>query len=110
MKRGDIVIAAPPGDYGKPRPVLIVQDDAFALPSLTVLPFTSDLRDAPLFRVPFEPGAVNGLQTLSHLMIDKIVTIPRAKIGQRIGCADPATMKAVNRALANFFGLTRPIA
>jgi mRNA interferase MazF len=68
------------------------------------------LRDAPLLRVPLEPDAENGLQTLSHLMIDKAITLPRTKIGQRIGHVDPATMRSVNRALAIFFGLTRSIA
>jgi mRNA interferase MazF len=105
VKRGDIVIAAPPGDCGKVRPVLIIQDDAFALPSVTILPFTSDLQDAPLFRISLAPTASNGLEKTSQLMIDKAVTVPRTKIGQRIGRVDAATMRTVNRALAMFFGL-----
>ncbi|MDR3536566.1 MAG: type II toxin-antitoxin system PemK/MazF family toxin [Acetobacteraceae bacterium] len=105
MKRGDIVIAAPPGAYGKPRPVLIVQDDAFALPSVTVLPFTSDLQDAPLFRLRFVPDAGNGLQKASDLMVDKAVTLPREKIGQLIGHADGPAMRAVGLALARFLSL-----
>lgn len=105
MKRGDIVIAAPPGAYGKPRPVLVVQDDAFVLPSVTVLPFTSDLQDAPLFRLRFEPDAGNGLQKASDLMVDKAVTLPRAKIGQAIGHADARAMRAVGVAFARFLGL-----
>jgi mRNA interferase MazF len=84
------MIAAPPGSYGKPRPVLIIQDDAFERPSVTVLPFTSDLQNTPLFRISFDPGADNGLQKPSQPMIDKAVTLPRSKIGQRIGRVDAA--------------------
>lgn len=105
MKRGDIVIAAPPGAYGKPRPVQIVQDDAFALPSLTVLPFTSELQDAPLIRLQFDPDADNGLEKVSELMIDKAVTLPRSKVCEQIGHLGTAGMRAVNRALATFLGL-----
>jgi mRNA interferase MazF len=110
VKRGDIVIAAPPGAYGKPRPVLVVQDDAFVLPSVTVLPFTSDLQDAPLFRLRFEPDAGNGLQKASDLMVDKAVTLPRAKIGQVIGHADARAMRAVGVAFARFLGLPAGVA
>jgi mRNA interferase MazF len=74
VKRGDIVIAAPPGAYGKPRPVIVLQADSFTLASYTVAPFTSDLQDAPLLRVPVEPDSENGLQKPSQIMIDKIVT------------------------------------
>lgn len=106
MRRGDIVVASPPGDYGKPRPVLVVQADAYAgLPSATVLPLTSDLADAPLIRVTVEPEMGNGLRRLSQVMIDKPVTIPRSKLGDRIGQIDPATMRAINSALARFLGL-----
>jgi mRNA interferase MazF len=107
VSRGDIMIGTPPGDYGKPRPVLIVQDDAYAaLPSVTVLPLTSDLAHAPLIRVAIEPSNSNGLRKSSQVMIDKAVTVPRSKIGNRIGVIDPATMQAVNTALAGFLGLT----
>lgn len=105
MKRGDIAIASPPGSCGKPRPVLIMQDDAFVLACVTVLPFTSEWRDAPLIRLPFEPDERNGLQKRSQLMIDKAVTLPRAKIGPRIGRVEARTMHAVSRALASFLGL-----
>jgi mRNA interferase MazF len=105
VKRGDIVIAAPPGAYGKPRLVVVFQADAFELLSVTVVPFTSVLTDAPLLRIPLEPDARNGLETRSQVMIDKAVTLPRAKIGQRIGRVDAATMQAVSRALVAFFGV-----
>lgn len=106
MKRGDIVVAATPGDYGKPRPMLVIQDDAFeALPSLTVLPLTSDLRDTPLLRLPVAPSRDNGLRVPSQVMVDKAITLPRSKIGQRIGQVDAATMREVSTALARFLGL-----
>jgi mRNA interferase MazF len=106
VKRGDIVVAAPPGDYGKPRPVLVIQDDVFeALPSVTVLPLTSDLRDTPLLRLPLPPGRETGLRVPSQVMVDKIVTLPRSKVGQRIGQVDSAIMREVNTALARFLGL-----
>jgi mRNA interferase MazF len=106
MKRGDIVVAAPPGDYGKPRPVLVIQDDAFeAMPSVTVLPLTSDLRDTPLLRLSVTPSRDTGLRVPSQVMVDKAVTLPRAKIGPRIGQADATTMREVDAALARFLGL-----
>ena len=106
VRRGDIVTAAPPGAYGKPRPVLVVQHDAFAaLPSVTVLPLTSDIQNAPLVRITVEPEARNGLQQISQVMVDKAVTLPRSKIGPRIGQIDAAGMRAVNTALSRFLGL-----
>lgn len=93
------------GDYGKPRPALVVQADAFeALPSVTVLRLTSDPHDWPLFRVTLAPGRINGLRTPSQVMIDKVATVPRGKIGQGIGRIDAAAMHAVDRALAKFRG------
>lgn len=106
MSRGDLVTAALSGDYGKPRPALIIQADAFAeLPSATVLPLTSELHDWPLFRVIVEAGPHNGLERRSQIMIDKAVTVPRAKIGRRIGSIDTATLRAVDTALMKFLGL-----
>lgn len=106
IKRGDLITVAVSGDYGKPRPALVVQDDAFdALPSITVLRLTSDLHDWPLFRVAIEPSPSNGLEKPSQVMIDKAATVPRAKIGQRIGRADHDTMQAVSRALGNFLAI-----
>ena len=73
---------------------------------MTVLPLTSDLRNAPLVRVTIEPQTTNGLLKSSQVMVDKAVTVPRSKIGRRIGAADGATLMAVDAALARFLGLT----
>ncbi|HVH74126.1 MAG TPA: type II toxin-antitoxin system PemK/MazF family toxin [Stellaceae bacterium] len=106
VSRGDLVTVVIPGDYGKPRPALVVQSDAFAeLPSLTVLPLTSDLQSAPLVRLTVEPSPENGLERASQIMIDKAVTVPRAKIGRRVGGVDAVTMREIGSALAVFLGL-----
>jgi mRNA interferase MazF len=100
------VTVAIAGDYGKPRPALVIQSDLFdVLPSVTVLPVTSDLRDAPLFRVPVEVSDTSGLLRPSQLMVDKIQTVPRDKVGRVIGRLPDETMVSVNRALAVFLGL-----
>lgn len=105
MKRGDIVTVALPGDYGKPRPALIVQDDLFQdHPSFTILPLTSELRNAPLFRIDVKPARDNGLKAPSQVMVDKAHTVARNKIGAAIGRLDDAAMLAVSRALAVFLG------
>ncbi len=104
MKRGDIVVAAMPGDYGKPRPALVIQADRFdGTPSLTVLPITSTIVDAPLLRIDI--GAANGLERPSQIQIDKLHTPLRKRITKVIGHIDAATMTEVNRALVLFFGL-----
>jgi mRNA interferase MazF len=108
VRRADLVTIALSGDYGKPRPALVVQADAFdALTSVTVLRLTSELHDWPLFRITVEPGADTGLQKRSQVMIDKAATVPRSRIGRRIGRLDAATMQAVNAALMRFFGIDR---
>ena len=105
-KRGSLVTVALPGDYGKPRPALVIQSDAFQeLPSVTLLPLTSGLRSAPLMRLSVEPTPANGLEKLSQIMIDKAYTVPLEKIGTSIGRLSEETMLAVNRALAVFLGL-----
>ncbi len=106
MKRGDLVTVVTSGDYGKPRPALIVQADAYAdHPSLTVLPLTSELHDdAPLLRVTVEPGEGTGLQRQSQVMVDKATTVPRAKSGRFIGRLDAATLAKVSQALGAFLG------
>ena len=98
---------ATPGDYGKPRPALIVQSDLFAeLPSVVICPLTTTLRtDADLFRLDVEPSAVNGLRQVSQMAIDKITVIPMGKIGGVIGQADDALLLRVNRALALFLSI-----
>ncbi len=106
ISRGDLVSVVLSGDYGKPRPALVVQDDAFsALPSLTLLPLTSDLRDAPLVRITAEPSRDNGLQRRSQVIIDKAATVPHSRLGRRIGQLDADTMRSVGAALARFLGL-----
>ena len=105
MKRGDIVIVALQGDYGKPRPALIIQSDLFdEHPSVTILPVTSELRDTPLFRIMMPATVANGLLKTSQAMVDKAQTVPRRRIGKTIGTLDSASMIAVNRALALFLG------
>ena len=106
MRRGDIVVVAFSGDYGKPRPALVIQNDAFEqLPSLTVLPLTSDLHPAPLIRINISPSADNGLERHSHVMVDKTTTVPRSKIGRQIGRLEPETMRQVGLALSRFLEL-----
>lgn len=94
------------GDTGKPRPALVLQSDLFSEhPSVTVLPVTSEMRGALLFRVTVEPLAANGLQKLSQVMVDKANTVAREKVGDVFGRLDDRTMMAVNQALILFLGL-----
>ena len=105
MRRGDFVKVVTPGSYGKPRPAVIIQSDLFNQhPSISVLPLSSELRNAPLFRVRIEPTAMNGLDKTLEVMADKIQTIPIEKIGGEIGRASDEEMLAINRALAIFLG------
>jgi mRNA interferase MazF len=104
--RGDLVIVAVSGDYGKPRPALIIQADAFSsLSSVTLAPLTSEIYQAPLLRITIQPGKETGLRRVSQVMVDKITTVPRAKIGQRIGFVEASILSAVNRALRGFLDL-----
>lgn len=107
MKRGEVWTAAGGKDYaGKPRPVAIVQDDRFdATSSITICAFTSDPTDAPLFRLRVEPSDANGLDMPSRLMVDKVTTVPKAKLGKRIGRLATEDMVRLNRALMVFLGL-----
>lgn len=106
MRRGDLVTVALRGDQGKPRPALVVQSDHFDdLTSVTVLPITGTLVDAPLLRVPVEPSEQNGLAKRSQIMVDKPQTPSRSKLGSVIGRLDDVTMVTVNRVLAVFLGL-----
>lgn len=107
MRRGEIWTVSGGKDYaGKPRPVVVVQDDSFdATDSITVCAFTTDRTEAPLIRLPVEPNQRNGLRARSRLMVDKIVTVPKAKVGERIGRLDDEDMVRLNRALMVFLGL-----
>lgn len=105
-RRGELVTIAVGGDYGKPRPALVIQSDAFVeLPSVTVLRITSELHEWPLLRVTVAPSAENGLRKPSQIMIDKAATVPRMKVGARIGCLEEIPLRAVEQALKAFLGL-----
>jgi len=106
MRRGTIATAALAGDFGKPRPALIIQAEAFeAHTSVTVLPLTSEIIDAPSWRITLEPSRGNGLLRTSQIMIDKAVTVPSGKIGRVIGEAGDDCMLRVSRALAVWLGI-----
>lgn len=106
MKRGDLVTIALPGDFGKPRPALIVQSDYFeATGTVTVLLVTGMPVEAPLLRIPIQPTPENGLRKPSQIMVDKIMTVKRDRLGPAFGHAEDDTMLAVARSLAVFLGL-----
>jgi mRNA interferase MazF len=107
VKRGELVTVALPGDYGKPRPAVVVQADLFneTHASVTVAPVTSTLVNAPLFRLALEPSARNGLRALSQVMVDKLTTVRRERIGAAIRELEPDSMTRVNRALALWLGI-----
>jgi mRNA interferase MazF len=108
MRRGEIWTVAGGKDYaGKPRPVVIVQDDRFdATASITVCAFTTDPTKAPLFRLNIEPNEGNGLRMPCRLMVDKITTVPKLKIGERIGYLVDNDLLRLNRAILVFLGLS----
>ncbi len=106
MKRGDLVTVAAQGDYGKPRPAVVIQSDALdAADSVLVALLTSTLADAPLYRLTLEPTAGNGLKTVSQVMVDKVLAYPRAKCGPVIGWLSPQDMLALNNMLLVMIGL-----
>ena len=107
MRRGEVWTVAGGNDYaGKPRPVVIVQEDRFdATASVTNCAFTTNETDAPLFRIPVEPDDRNGLKVVCRLMVDKITTVPRTKLGKHIGRLDESDMVRLNRAMLVFLGL-----
>ena len=109
-KRGEIWTAAGGTDYaGKPRPVVILQDDRFdRTDSITVCAFTTDPTEAPLFRLPVEPSEGNGLRASCQLMVDKITTVPKARIGARVGRLADEEMVRLNRAILVFLGIAAP--
>jgi len=107
MKRGDIRTIAGGKDYaGKPRPVVVIQDDSFdATDSITICAFSTDETDAPLFRLPVEPNERNGLKAACRLMVDKITTVPKTKVGARVGRLNDEDMLRLNQAVLVFLGL-----
>jgi mRNA interferase MazF len=105
MKRGDLVTIALPGDFGKPRPALIIQSDLFdQAPTITVLLISGTLQNAPLLRLTVEPDDENGLRKSSQIMVDKVMTMRRDKVGAPFGKLNADTMLSVNRLLAVFLG------
>jgi mRNA interferase MazF len=110
LKRGEIWTVAGGKDYaGKPRPVVILQDDRFYMTaSITVCAFTTDPTDAPLFRLAVEPSQSNGLRAVCRLMVDKITTVPKSKIGARLGRLADADIVRLNRAVLVFLGIAGP--
>lgn len=107
MKRGEIWTVAGGANYaGKPRPAVILQDDRFdATDSVTICGFTTDPTDAPLFRLQVAPNAENGLRTAGRLMVDKITTVPKTKIGAHIGRLADDDILRLNCAILDFLGL-----
>lgn len=107
MRRGEIWTAADETHYaGKPRPVLVVQDDRFDVTdSITVCPLTSDPTDIPLLRIPVEPEQSTGLDQSSSIMVDKVTTMPRSKLGRQMGTTSDTDMLALSRALVVFLGI-----
>jgi mRNA interferase MazF len=108
MTRGDFVTIASQGDFGKPRPALVMQTDAFSEHhSITVLLVSSTWIDAPLLRVGVQPTPENGLQKPSQVMVDKAMTIKRDKVGPAFGRLDANAMIEVERCLAVFLGIAK---
>lgn len=110
MRRGEIWTVSGGSTYtGKPRPAVIVQEDSFdSTASITVCAFTSDPIDAPLFRLLVEPTETNGLRTASRLMVDKITTVPKDRLGEKVGRLDDADVLRLNQAVLVFLGLASP--
>ena len=107
MTRGEIYTASARGRYtGKPRPVIILQDDRFdATASITICPFTTNPVEAPLIRLPIDPSDENGLDQQSLIMVDKVTTVPRSSLGKRLGRLRDEELVALNRSLMVFLGL-----
>jgi mRNA interferase MazF len=110
VKRGEIWTVAGGQDYaGKPRPVVILQDDRFDMTnSITVCAFTTDPTDAPLFRLAVEPSQSNGLRAVCRLMVDKLTTVPKSKVGARLGRLADEDIVRLNRAVLVLLGIAGP--
>ncbi|MBR21264.1 MAG: type II toxin-antitoxin system PemK/MazF family toxin [Microcella pacifica] len=108
MKRGEIRLVAGGVYASKPRPAVVVQDELFdGLDSVTVCPLTSTLVDAPLLRLPIASTEVSGIETDSHIMIDKITTVRRTNVGSRVGEINPQQLVELERRLLVFLGIAR---
>lgn len=108
VERGDLVTVTIQGDFGKPRPALIIQANQFSEhTSVTVLPVTGTIVNAPLLRITLQPSDENGLQKTSQVMVDKTVTIKRDKLGATFGRVDGDAMIEVERCLAVFLGIAK---
>ena len=108
MRRGDLVTIAAQGAFGKPRPALVIQSDPYdAHATVTVLPVSSDLVAAPLFRIAIQPTTENGLHKRSQVMADKALTVRRDKVGPTFGRIDADSMVEVERCLAVFLGIAK---
>ena len=106
MRRGDLVTVAMPGDFGKPRPALVIQADQFDQSgTLVVLLISGTLVDAPLIRITVQPTSGNGLRNTSQVMVDKVMAVKRDKLDQAIGKLEDETMVSVTRSLALFLGI-----
>ncbi|MGK9054027.1 type II toxin-antitoxin system PemK/MazF family toxin [Neorhizobium petrolearium] len=108
MKRGEIVIVSAPGDYGKPRPAVVVQTNGIPenYPSIIVCQITSTIEAVTDFRIIVEPSERNGLRARSQIMTDKIIAVNQRRIGQRIGSLEEAELRQLNAALLFVLGLT----
>jgi len=106
VRRGEIWTVAGGTDYtGKPRPAVIVQDDRFDTDSVTICPFTTDPTEAPLFRLSITPSPTNGLREASQLMVDKLTTVRRSRLGNQLGVLDDSDIVRLNRAMVVFLGI-----
>jgi len=106
LKRGDIVTVAPPGDYGKPRPAVVIQSDWLAhTDSVLVALMTSDLAEAPIYRLDIEPSPQTGLKVQTQIMVEKVLAVPRGKCGRKIGSLDETTLIALNHMLLVVIGI-----
>lgn len=105
MKRGDIVTTALRGDYGKPRPALVVQSDLFETDSVTLLLITSTLQTASFLRVDISPTEANGLRKPSQVQIDRLISTPRERIGAVVGSVSSSLLQVVDRRLVSFLAL-----
>ena len=106
MKRGDLVTVLFRGDYGKPRPAPVVRSDVYSeIDSVVVLQLTSVVIDKPILRVTIEPNSMNGLRTVSQVMVDKPMSLPVEKIGMAVGHLSDSEMLHITSLLAPFLGI-----